>query len=268
MSEKTVPLKIYDGTNDAVLFKQIVVVNNVPSIFLIKNGLVRKSLYGDVTADNLLESIKIISEEKPLLDTSRQNENDSHIDMDTHSTLTDIDSLTTCKKETARYLQHEKTKSIEQRKKYIDTLKDVRLWIDENRTDNNAPYNLIQAYPKRKFDVLEETVSLEMLNLCPSATLILTPLKNVASAYVETSKGYFSRLFGVFNYFAKSIYSTFSWAFMFIGRNNFVKNVEQNKKAVSSDNQRISTFQNKNKDKNVWYNGNMLNQEPPKEKNN
>lgn len=92
-------------------------------------------------------------------------------------------------------------------------------------------------------------------------------MKNVTSAYVKASNGYFSRLFEFFSYFIGSIYSVFSWTLIFVGRNNSVENVEQNKKIVSSDNQKISTFQNKNKDKNMWYNGNTLNQEPPKEKN-
>ncbi|KAG5440076.1 hypothetical protein PCK2_000588, partial [Pneumocystis canis] len=61
---------------------------------------------------------------------------------------------------------------------FKNTLKDVRLWIDENRTDNKISYNLIQVHPKRRFGASEEIVSLEALNLCPSATLILTARVN------------------------------------------------------------------------------------------
>ncbi|KAG5513337.1 hypothetical protein PMAC_001400 [Pneumocystis sp. 'macacae'] len=342
MREKTVPLRLYNGTSDAMLFKQMVVVNCVPSIFLIKDGLVRKSFFGDATADDLLESIRSISMGKYISEQS--NKGGECVDMDLNSSLEDVSSSS---HEKTQCSTHVSIKDAERRQKYVEgvertkkcdteerkrvltrinadkeerkikeyyrisarssqpststediavqentknicslnirllngssiqarhftfknTLKDVRSWIDENRTDNKIPYDLIQVYPKRRFGILEETVSLEALNLCPSATLILMPLKNVTSAYVKASNGYFSRLFGFFSYFVGSIYSVFSWTSAFVGRNNPVENVEQNKKVVFSDNQKISTFQSKNKDKNMWYNGNTLNQEPPKEKN-
>ncbi|KTW29113.1 uncharacterized protein T551_02387 [Pneumocystis jirovecii RU7] len=342
MRKKTISLKLHNGTSDAILFKQMVVVNCVPSIFLIKDGLVKKYLCSDATTEDLLESIRSMSTGKHI---SEQVEGES-VDMGANSTSEGVGSSSTHEK-MAQRLTHMKTKDMEQRQKYVEgiertkkcdaeerkrvlsrinadkeerkikeyyrisarssqsstfvedtavqgnaknicflnirllngssiqarhftfknTLKDVRSWIDENRTDNKIPYDLIQIYPKRRFDILEEAASLEALNLCPSATLILMPLKNVTSAYVKASNGYFSRLFEFFSYFIGSIYSVFSWTLIFVGRNNSVENVEQNKKIVSSDNQKISTFQNKNKDKNMWYNGNTLNQEPPKEKN-
>lgn len=149
-----------------------------------------------------------------------------------------------------------------------NTLKDVRLWIDENRTDNIIPYDLIQVYPKRSFSISEEVKTLEILDLYPSATLVLKPIKNAVSAYVNLDKGYFSKLFGVFGYFRSSIYSVLGWVSTIINKNKTIKKMEQNKKVHSFNDQRISTFDNRNRDKNVWYNGNALNQEPPKEKNN
>ncbi|KTW26366.1 hypothetical protein T552_02848 [Pneumocystis carinii B80] len=149
-----------------------------------------------------------------------------------------------------------------------DTLKDVRIWIDENRTDSKIPYDLIQVYPKRSFSILEEAKTLEELDLYPSATLILKPIKNAVTAYVNLDKGYFSRLIGAFGYFKSSIYSAFGWAYSIINKNKPIKKMEQNKKVHSLNDQRTSSFDNRNKDKNVWYNGNALDQEPPKEKNN
>ncbi|CAH1762584.1 5248_t:CDS:10 [Entrophospora sp. SA101] len=55
------------------------------------------------------------------------------------------------------------------RKKFqsTQTLEDVKTWIEEDRTDGKAPYNLIQNFPHRQFSINDETKSLKELNLCP-----------------------------------------------------------------------------------------------------
>lgn len=64
-----------------------------------------------------------------------------------------------------------------------DTLASVRQWIDENRTDGDEPYSLVQTFPTKKFGPSEENESLRTLNLVPSSTLILKAATNVANAY-------------------------------------------------------------------------------------
>ncbi|KAG5437666.1 hypothetical protein PCANB_000703 [Pneumocystis canis] len=322
--QKTVSLKLLNGTDDAALFKQMVVVNSVPSIFLIKDGSVGKSFYENSTAKDLIESIRALSIKKSLPEVLEQGvsneglssihkKNTQHLEsmkkMEQQTNSINADHVKKSDKEeqkcVLKRVNKEKMKehyrdstqstssvgdriiqeniknecslnvrllngsSIQARHfTFKNTLKDVRLWIDENRTDNKMPYNIIQVYPKRRFSASEEIVSLEALNLCPSATLVLTPLKNVTAAYTGSNKSYFSKLFGIItSYFISSIYSIFNWIPRFSGRNNVVKKIDQCKRIIfSSDNQKISALQNKNKDKNIWYNGNTINQELPKEK--
>ncbi len=64
--------------------------------------------------------------------------------------------------------------------------KDVRQFVDENRTDGDAPYTfkvLLTPLPNKTIDVTEENKSLQELQLTPSATLILLPVQKYAGAY-------------------------------------------------------------------------------------
>ena len=63
---------------------------------------------------------------------------------------------------------------------------DVRQFVDENRTDGDAPYTfkvLLTPLPNKTIDVTEESKSLQELQLAPSATLILLPVQKYAGAY-------------------------------------------------------------------------------------
>ncbi|EMR09337.1 hypothetical protein PNEG_02292 [Pneumocystis murina B123] len=337
IKEKTVSLRLFNGTIEAMSFKQMVVVNSVPSIFLIKDGLVKKSFYGNATAENLIEGIQSLSREKSMSNISEyEGACRNLLNIQEKDGISSIKSAKMNSKDGGKRkkyveeLKKMKKKDLEERMCILarinadkeerkvkeqyrisarsnevsiftedtsfqqsaknicllnirllngssiqakhftinNTLQDVRQWIDENRTDNKIPYDLIQVYPKRLFSISEEVKTLEVLNLYPSATLVLKPIKNAISAYVNLDKGYFSKLFGAFGYFKSNIYSIFGWISAVINKNKTIKKMEQNKKVHSLNDQQISTSDNRNRDKNVWYNGNTLNQEPPVEKNN
>lgn len=71
--------------------------------------------------------------------------------------------------------------------------KDVRGWIDENRTDGKEPYTfkvILTPLPNRSIDhATEEEQTLEELGLAPSATLVLTPVDRYSEAYMSVNAG-------------------------------------------------------------------------------
>ncbi|RCH88797.1 UBX domain-containing protein 4 [Rhizopus stolonifer] len=75
--------------------------------------------------------------------------------------------------------------------KATDTMSTVREWIQQNRTDDTGkPYKLSSQFPTRLFTESDDNTSLTNLNLCPSATMIMKPLKtspSSSSSLVDTS---------------------------------------------------------------------------------
>lgn len=59
----------------------------------------------------------------------------------------------------------------------------MRTWIDTHRTDGDQPYKLLAQFPTRHFSTGDEQKTVEALDLVPSGTLIMKPIRNVASAY-------------------------------------------------------------------------------------
>ncbi|KAI1307466.1 hypothetical protein F5Y03DRAFT_394005 [Xylaria venustula] len=77
---------------------------------------------------------------------------------------------------------------------------DVRKWIDEERTDSDAPYSfrvVLTPRPNKVIEPQEEIKSLLSLGLAPSATLVLIPTR-YSAAYARAG-GLFSPLVGVFS---------------------------------------------------------------------
>ncbi|KAI8645084.1 hypothetical protein BD408DRAFT_474601 [Parasitella parasitica] len=65
----------------------------------------------------------------------------------------------------------------------ISTLSHVRDWIKENRTESaKKPYKLTSQFPTRLFAEADDDKTLIDLNLCPSATIIMKPLKAGSSS--------------------------------------------------------------------------------------
>ncbi|KAK5636880.1 hypothetical protein RRF57_012592 [Xylaria bambusicola] len=76
---------------------------------------------------------------------------------------------------------------------------DVRKWVDEERTDGDAPYSfrvVLTPLPNKVIAAQEESKSLLSLGLAPSATLVLIPTP-YSAAYARA--GVFSPVFGVFS---------------------------------------------------------------------
>lgn len=64
--------------------------------------------------------------------------------------------------------------------------KDVRSWIDSNRTDGDTPYNfkqILTPQPNRTLSISDEQETLASLGLTPSATLVLFPVSGYINAY-------------------------------------------------------------------------------------
>jgi len=55
-----------------------------------------------------------------------------------------------------------------------DSLQNVKQFIDQHRTDGNAPYEMRSTFPTRSFTNADLTCTLEHLNLIPSGTIVLT----------------------------------------------------------------------------------------------
>ena len=75
------------------------------------------------------------------------------------------------------------------------TLKDVRKWVDDERSDD-IPYTLKQILtplPNRSLTISEEQESLRGLNLVPSATLVMVPIQGYTAAYSGANPGLISR---------------------------------------------------------------------------
>lgn len=86
-------------------------------------------------------------------------------------------------------------------------LKDIRKWVDDNRTDGAQPYKFKQVLtplPNKNIDDTEESQAIGELGLSPSSTLVLIPVAKYSSAYGEPSQGIFSRIISF-------IMSIFAW---------------------------------------------------------
>jgi hypothetical protein len=80
------------------------------------------------------------------------------------------------------------------------TLLTVRDWIQKNRTDDTRkPYKLASQFPTRLFTEADDNLTLKELNLCPSATIIMKPLKSASSSSLNSGShaGIISYSFGV-----------------------------------------------------------------------
>ncbi|ODH13753.1 hypothetical protein ACO22_06929 [Paracoccidioides brasiliensis] len=63
---------------------------------------------------------------------------------------------------------------------------DVRPWLDNQRSDGNAPYNLKQIltpFPSRNISDSEEHQTLEELGLGPASNLVMVPVRSYTDAY-------------------------------------------------------------------------------------
>lgn len=169
-----------------------------------------------------------------------------------------------------------------------DTLKDVRQWVDENRTDGSKnPYLfkiLLTPLPSKTVDVTEEEKPLQALGLTPSATLILLPVRKFKKAYVAGTgssggENIFSRLLAYILAVISGIYgfiaTFFSTLFSTAGPPTPVdaggsaaaaagRRSQERGEATGRDSSRITALRNRDERRNdqQFYNGNSTNFEP------
>ncbi|KAJ4259674.1 hypothetical protein NW762_007604 [Fusarium torreyae] len=142
-------------------------------------------------------------------------------------------------------------------------LKEIRQWVDENRTDGSLPYTFKQVLtplPNKNIDETEEDKAIGELGLSPSSTLVLIPVKKFTTAYDESQ--------GIVSRFIRFILSIFTWFFGLFGlgedRNTHRGSTVDDAPASSREQSRIRGFQNprdQQRDQQL-YNGNSLNFEP------
>ncbi|OAA60066.1 UBX domain protein [Cordyceps fumosorosea ARSEF 2679] len=149
-----------------------------------------------------------------------------------------------------------------------ESIKDIRDWVDKERSDGNDPYffkQILTPLPNKSIDTTEEGKSLGELGLSPSSTLLLIPIQRFAAAYDAQcpSKGIFDRIMAF-------VLGLFAWLMGVIGLGGGARPAAQ---APSQDtanspaalrNQRVQAFQNPNdrRGDQQLYNGNSLNFEP------
>ncbi|KAF3930212.1 hypothetical protein ABW20_dc0103120 [Dactylellina cionopaga] len=163
--------------------------------------------------------------------------------------------------------------------------KDVRPWLDKNRTDSAQPYKLVMQAVGASSKNIEGSSTLGDLGLSPSAILILKPIPSsrVASAFAPISRATTST--GQHNFFIAFLLSVWLMIKTFLGMHNPNASVRvgEKEKAESEDNisseatgstpvvsrdaakKRIRTLHDGDGDKrSAYYNGNQLDFEPKK----
>ncbi|KAJ3495307.1 hypothetical protein NLG97_g3489 [Lecanicillium saksenae] len=150
-----------------------------------------------------------------------------------------------------------------------ENVKDIRAWVDKERSDGKGPYlfkQILAPLPNKNIDTTEEGKSLRELGLSPSATLLLIPIERFAVAYDAqgSSQGLFSQILGL-------IFGVFTWLMSLVGLGGETSEAETQpaspppaNAAAALRNQRVRAFENPNdrRGDQQLYNGNSLNFEP------
>ncbi|KAI8957824.1 hypothetical protein F5Y11DRAFT_65844 [Daldinia sp. FL1419] len=148
---------------------------------------------------------------------------------------------------------------------------EVRKWIDEDRTDGDAPYTfriVLTPLPNKAVEPTEESQSLLSLGLAPSATLVLIPAK-YSSAFSHASDGFVFRSLAYILGFFGSGYGFLvgmlgGLAGLLSGRGAAApEEVPLQNLAAGRTGSRIRGFNDENRRRDAQlYNGNSLNFEP------
>ncbi|KAH7157887.1 hypothetical protein B0J13DRAFT_183711 [Dactylonectria estremocensis] len=154
--------------------------------------------------------------------------------------------------------------TLRSRFKTTSPLKEVRSWVDENRTDGAQPFTFKQVLtpaPNKAIDETEESKSVGELGLSPSSTLVLIPVKNFTTAYDNSSQNIVSRFFAF-------LLSIFSWFFALFSSSDGRAPAAAGQEEVSRGSNRGPQSQSDRQRDQQLYNGNSLNFEsrPDEEK--
>lgn len=145
--------------------------------------------------------------------------------------------------------------------------KDVRDWIDEDRTDGDAPYTfriVLTPLPNKAIEPAEESESLLSLGLAPSATLVLVPSKHAlaytrSNGFIWQTLAYILGIFGAGYGLITSVFGGFTG--MFSGRGgNRQEGIAMQNLASGRSASRIRGFQNADDQRRdaQLYNGNSV----------
>lgn len=143
---------------------------------------------------------------------------------------------------------------------------DVRAWIDEARTDGDAPYTfrvVLTPLPNKHVEPAEEIRSLLSLGLAPSATLVLVPSK-YAAAYARADGVAWRGFASVLRFFAAGyglLLAMFgAIAGMLPGRGGAQRQDEIPLRGLAARNSRIRGFENPEDQRRdaQLYNGNSV----------
>jgi len=164
--------------------------------------------------------------------------------------------------------------------------RDLRPWIDRQRTDGKQPYNLKQVLtplPSHTISVVEEEQTLKDLGLGPASNLVMVPIPSYTDAYAFSnssvpvralSTGY-TLIADILNAATATIWSLLAYGFgtaapdAASGEGSSPRPEDTDSKpqtAVSSRNSNIRTLRDQpDREDTQFYNGNQLNFEPRRE---
>ena len=145
--------------------------------------------------------------------------------------------------------------TIRSRFKSNSTVKDVRKWVDETRTDGKLPYTfkqLLTPMPSKAVEETEENKQLDETGLSPSSTLILIPVRHFASAYDGASQGIVGRVFAL-------LLSFFTWILSLVGLGGAPEQAPVRTIPVAQDKERCRNVQDaQDRRDQQLYNGNSV----------
>ncbi|KAI9246581.1 hypothetical protein EDC94DRAFT_388431 [Helicostylum pulchrum] len=115
------------------------------------------------------------------------------------------------------------------------TLSTVREWINQNRTDDKRkPFKLSSQFPNRLFTEQDDDTTLTNLNLCPSATIIMKPIKK-SSIISNNQDGMISYTFNTIYAFIFALFKLITGMFATL----FPTNQPQTQQPQQQQNQQI-----------------------------
>lgn len=150
------------------------------------------------------------------------------------------------------------------------TVKDIRAWVDKDRSDGQGPYLLKQILtplPNKNIDTTEEGKSIRELGLSPSSTLLVIPIQKFAAAYEGGQAG--SSTQGFVGQILALIVGFFTWILSLVGmggqrplETQAAESQPPANSAAALRNRRVQAFQNANDGRGdqQLYNGNSVSQ--------
>ncbi|KAL9087995.1 MAG: hypothetical protein Q9159_003350 [Coniocarpon cinnabarinum] len=163
--------------------------------------------------------------------------------------------------------------------------RDVRPWIDANRTDGTLPYTfkvVLTPRPSRALDDADEGKTLVDLGLAPSASLVLVPVRNLSEAYHSGgSRGFIASAPALlYGYVASLVMLLVGFIKRLLGRGDgseaagpstpMSSETETQDAKTGQSRIRVKTLQDQQdgtRDDQQLYNGNTLNFEPQQKDN-